>query len=39
VGVLHDWLMGGLNNSSYDVTYTPYVLLGLEVDVFGMRLV
>jgi len=39
--VLHDWLMGVLNNSSYDVIYIyiPYDILGPEVNVFGMRLV
>jgi len=35
----HDWLMCTWNSSSHDAICTIYVILGLEVDVFGMSLV
>jgi len=34
----HDWLMRTLNTSSHDAICTLYVILRLEVDVFGMSL-
>ena len=37
--VLYDWLMGVLDSPGYDVINISYVILGLKVDVRGMRLI